>query len=212
MLKVVALLTMLIDHIGLIFFPQFFIFRIIGRLAFPLFAFGIATGYSYTKDVKKYGQRIFLLALVSQPIFYFAISPDYLNICFTLLFGLIAIYFYDKNSGWFLKIALPLLLALGAQLVGAEYGAFGVLMILFFFIFKNWKHLFLSQCLLIFSYILVFPSNTLVIFAILGVIMAIFEVKLRKYKIHIKRAIYYAFYPAHLLLLYLIQRLSLVIL
>lgn len=52
MLRLLAMLTMLIDHIGVIFFPDDIILRIVGRLAFPLFAWGIARGYRYTSSLK----------------------------------------------------------------------------------------------------------------------------------------------------------------
>lgn len=45
MLKLIAMLTMLVDHIGLLFFPEIMAFRIVGRIAMPLFAYGIAQGY-----------------------------------------------------------------------------------------------------------------------------------------------------------------------
>ena len=53
-LKIIALITMLIDHIGCIFFPNIIVFRVIGRLSYPIFAMFIAEGYYYTKSRKKY--------------------------------------------------------------------------------------------------------------------------------------------------------------
>lgn len=207
MLRIIALSTMVIDHVGLIFFPQYIIFRIIGRLAFPLFAWGIARGYSHTKNVKKYGERLLLLALISQPIFYIAISSNYLNICFTLLFGLITIYSFDKSKNYFLKIFFPVLLAVLAQVLGMEYGAYGVLLILFFFIFKKWPYLVLAQFTLIFLFILIEPKQILNIFAVFSVFLIIF---LEKYNFKINRLLQYFFYPVHLLVLYLIYLLTLV--
>lgn len=207
MLRIIALLTMVIDHVGLIFFPQYIIFRIIGRLAFPLFAWGIARGYLHTRNVTKYGERLLFLALISQPIFYFAISSDYLNICFTLLFGLISIYAFDKSKSWFLKIFFPILLAVLAQVLGMEYGAYGVLMILSFFVFKKWPYLILSQAVLVFSFVLLDPTQIINIFAIFSVFLVIF---LKKYNYKLNKTIQYLFYPVHLLILYLIYLLTLV--
>lgn len=61
-----AMLTMLIDHIGLLFFPQITLFRSIGRIAFPIFAWGIAKGFHYTSDRRAYFKRLLLFALLSQ--------------------------------------------------------------------------------------------------------------------------------------------------
>ena len=65
-LKIIAAVSMLIDHIGMILFPQIMIFRILGRLAFPLFAFMIAEGCKYTKNKLKYLLTIFSLGIVCQ--------------------------------------------------------------------------------------------------------------------------------------------------
>ena len=60
-LKYIAALTMLIDHAGLLLFPRNILFRIIGRLAFPIFAFMIAEGCRYTRNKLKYFLSVFIL-------------------------------------------------------------------------------------------------------------------------------------------------------
>lgn len=69
LIRLLACLCMLIDHSGKMLFPQYPVMRIIGRLAFPLFAYGIAVGAVYTRNPAKYLSRIVLLALVSQPLY-----------------------------------------------------------------------------------------------------------------------------------------------
>ena len=59
-----------------LFFPQIPEMRLIGRLAFPLFAYGIAAGAVYTKDGTKYLSRIVLLALISQPLYAIALAHE----------------------------------------------------------------------------------------------------------------------------------------
>lgn len=68
-IKLVACLCMAIDHAGKMLFPDIPELRLIGRLAFPLFAYGIAVGAVYTKDPLHYLKRIALLALISQPLY-----------------------------------------------------------------------------------------------------------------------------------------------
>ena len=69
LIKVVAMITMLIDHMGVALFPQYRIMRIIGRIAFPIYAYCLTVGCVYTKDIVKYVERLLLLALISQPLY-----------------------------------------------------------------------------------------------------------------------------------------------
>jgi len=77
LIKLIACLTMLIDHAGKMLFPEIPQMRLIGRLAFPLFAYGIAVGAVYTRDPFRYLKRIVILALISQPLY--AIGLDHEN-------------------------------------------------------------------------------------------------------------------------------------
>ena len=65
-LKFLACITMLIDHAGILLFPQYDIFRIIGRIAFPIFAFMIAEGCRYTKNKLRHFLMIFGLGVLCQ--------------------------------------------------------------------------------------------------------------------------------------------------
>ncbi len=69
LIRLLACLFMLVDHVGKMLFPQIPEMRLIGRLAFPMFAYGIAVGAVYTRDPMKYLTRIALLALISQPLY-----------------------------------------------------------------------------------------------------------------------------------------------
>lgn len=72
MLKLIAAILMLIDHIGATLLPSYFILRIIGRLSFPIFAYIVAKGAKRTKDLDIYISRIIIFALASQiPFVYF---------------------------------------------------------------------------------------------------------------------------------------------
>ena len=65
-LKIIALITMFIDHSGYVFMGSFSFCNFIGRIAFPIFAFQITEGYLHTKNLRKYFLRLFLFALISQ--------------------------------------------------------------------------------------------------------------------------------------------------
>ncbi|MCQ2437580.1 MAG: conjugal transfer protein TraX [Clostridia bacterium] len=69
LLKLIAMITMFCDHAGKMLFPHYPVMRMIGRLAFPIYAYCIAVGCVYTKDPLRYLKRIVLMALICQPIY-----------------------------------------------------------------------------------------------------------------------------------------------
>ena len=126
-IQCVAALTMLMDHIGAVFFPAVIGFRAIGRLSFPLFAFGIAQGVTYTSDFRKYFIRILVAAVVSQPIYMKLFTLTQLNPLFMLAWGALALYFWREEKKVFAGILL-----LGAYFADMSYGWYGVWTIFFF--------------------------------------------------------------------------------
>ncbi len=140
-LKIIAIVTMFIDHIGYAIWGKFSFFNYIGRIAFPIFAFQISEGYIHTKNLKKYFLRLFIFAFISQiPFMLFdsLISNDFsLNIFFTLLLGLTCIYIYDKSKYKSIAIILSIVISLIAEFSHCDYGIYGVAIILLFYIFKS---------------------------------------------------------------------------
>ena len=102
-LKITALITMIIDHYGAIFQGNIIIYRIIGRLAFPIYCFLLVEGYTHTSNIKKYASRLIAFAIISEIPFDLAffgkIGFEHQNIFFTLFIGLAAIYFIDNKEG-----------------------------------------------------------------------------------------------------------------
>ena len=91
-LKLIASFAMLCDHAGLLLFPNVTLFRIIGRLAFPIFAFMIAEGCRYTKSKLRYLLTMASLALVFQAVYFFAMDSLKMCIFVTFSFSIIIIY------------------------------------------------------------------------------------------------------------------------
>ena len=79
-LKIIACITMLLDHMGFILFPQYPIFRIIGRIAFPIFAFLLAEGCYYTKNKLRHFIVIAGFAVVMQTVLFLATKMTDFNI------------------------------------------------------------------------------------------------------------------------------------
>ena len=211
-LKIIATITMFIDHLGYAIYGKLSYFNYIGRLAFPIFAFGISEGYIHTKSKKNYLIRLFIFAISSQvPFMLFRsmfTSGFALNIFFTLFIGLIAIIGYEQCENKYIGILLVVCLAITADTLKTDYGYFGVLMIFIFHIFKNKKLLmnisYIALC--IFRYmVLCVIYNFSVTYIILCVctILPIIFINLYNEKKGIELKYFlYGFYPAHLMLLY----------
>ena len=79
-LKLIAAVTMLLDHAGILLFPKIMLFRILGRLAYPIYAYMIAEGCRYTRNKLRYFLMVFGLGTACQLVYYFASGDTYLNI------------------------------------------------------------------------------------------------------------------------------------
>lgn len=88
LLKLLAAITMLIDHAGLLLFPGVQWMRVVGRIAFPLYAYSIAEGFRYTHDRKRYFLQIFLLGAACQIVYTIADGTLYLGILITFSLSL----------------------------------------------------------------------------------------------------------------------------
>ena len=130
-LKVLALCFMLVDHLGVVIFPQIFELRLIGRIAFPLYAWCLVVGSVKTSNIFRYGVRLLLVGAVSQPLYMMALSHGWkdFNILFTLWVGLAAIFFIQKR--WLLsQFWGPALCFLLLGYIKVDYGWQGLAFIL----------------------------------------------------------------------------------
>lgn len=91
-LKIIAAVSMLIDHIGVILLPHVAILRILGRLAFPIFAFMIAEGCAKTKNRLRYFLSVFLLGAACQVVYCLYEDTLYLGILITFSLSILLIY------------------------------------------------------------------------------------------------------------------------
>lgn len=135
LLGVLAVVFMIIDHVGVVFFPGAMGMRIAGRMALPLFAWGIAIGAEHTRNIRRYALRLLLMLFISQPFFNGALNhrwDEKLNIFATLFLGLVAIWGLKEKKEWMTVAALLL-----AQFVPMDYGLRGVLCILLFWALRD---------------------------------------------------------------------------
>ena len=175
LLKILAIIFMLLDHLWATIIPGNQWMTNVGRLAFPIFAFLIVEGFTHTSDLNKYIKRLFIFALISEIPFNLIytgswIFPFHQNVMFTLLLGLLCISEMDKvkNNKEIksrIKSILKLVLYLLISIIGfVDYGITGVYTIIVFYIFKDFKYAWLGQLIsLIFLYIVFFKGQSVVI-------------------------------------------------
>jgi len=150
-IKLIAIMSMVIDHLGLVFFPHILWLRIIGRLAFPLFAWLIANGAYHSYNVKIYLARLFVFALLAQVPFIVVnrlINPSFwaLNVLFTLFLGLAAIELMKKARSRSIAVSIVIASAVLAQVLSTDYGALGVFAIVIFYLcFEDLKKMIILQ-------------------------------------------------------------------
>ena len=130
-LKIIALVFMFIDHSGKMLFPSVPEMRILGRIAFPLYAWCLVVGFCYTRSVPKYLLRLLGVGLVSQGLYMLALNHTWKepNIFLTLCMGLLALWGLRENR-YGSAVWAPVLALLAAVLTGCDYGWKGVLFII----------------------------------------------------------------------------------
>ena len=159
-IKIIALITMLIDHIGCLLSeiaPQwlYYIFRIIGRPSFPLFCYFVAEGYYYTKSKPKYILHLLLFGIISTPFhcLLFNCAVTDFNIMFTFVVSILFMFTYDnfyKDKSLFNKVCtifimiLVLLLIYILQYINISfsYGLYGLLLPYTFYVLKRFPYLY----------------------------------------------------------------------
>lgn len=233
-LKWIAILTMLIDHVGACIIEVFVMnahgtsplagrltgeqimacydfdiyLRLIGRVAFPIFCFLLVEGAVHTRNIGKYLIRLALFALLSEIPFdlafhnmpFFAGSQ---NVYLTLALGLLAVWILKgwRQQVW--RVPLGLLLpAFAAQFLRTDYGAVGVLVIVFMYLLRDLPWIRAVVCVLVLT-----AFNSVewpVVFSFL--LIALYNGERGRQP----KYFFYGFYPVHLMVLWAIGRFFLI--
>ena len=216
-LKIIAVISMLVDHIGLYFFPEYIVFRCVGRLAYVIFAFFIAEGWKKTKNKKKYLLLLFVFALISQIPYSFLGEWWKLNTLFTFLISIALIWLIENIKNYKLAkisgIIFIVLVMLALEVLGVfDYGVLGVALVVVFYFFKTpWKkYLLAGICLVMLGLrnILIYGFEWKYAVQFLSVltlpILMLYNGE--KGRLNLKY-LFYVFYPTHLALIVLILNL-----
>lgn len=218
-LKLIACLAMLIDHIAA-FLPGDFmdmketlftigdkaislrmLMHYIGRTAFPLFAFLITEGFTHTHDRKRYGINLLIFALISEIPWNLAHTGELFyarqNVFFTLLLGYLGLCAIDYFRNDYKKTIMMLTCLLGVSLVlRADYSCFGYGFIILLYLLKDRRLMAIISCC-------VLPSRWIGGMAFIPVLM--YNGKRGFAKGKWTKYAFYIFYPLHLIVLYLIR-------
>ncbi|MCH5171727.1 MAG: hypothetical protein J1F31_02715 [Erysipelotrichales bacterium] len=154
-IRIIAIITMVIDHLAILLVNfdlmslesnTYYFMRLLGRLSFPLFAFGIVEGVLHSKNIKKYLMRLGIMAvgitlaiiIIEKAFGFILIFVD--NIFLTLFLGALSISLIKKKN-W---ISFFSIIPIGLSIFGnyyilapyfvPQYGIYGVLMILFMYL------------------------------------------------------------------------------
>lgn len=201
-LKCIAMICMLIDHTGAVLFPQYLILRMIGRLAFPIYCFLLVEGAMHTSNIRKYKLRLLAFALISEIPFDLAfrgkISWEHQNVFFTLFLGVVALDIAQQckyKLNVILNFAIMILLA---ELFNTDYGGKGIIFILCYYLLYERKVV--KQLMFALENIFLYGVEIQAYASLAAVPMLFYNGK----KGPSLKYFFYAFYPVHLLILYLI--------
>ena len=216
-LKLAAIICMLIDHIGSVFFPEAQIFRCIGRAAFPIFCYCMTVGLVYTKNIKKYIIRLAAFAVISQPFYILAFNPQNFwgnltnwNIFFTLVISLTAMYGFKEKKWWLFILAFFVI-----SWWNFDYSGNGIVLMLIFYCCRRKPRLGIMLFVLVYLPSLMWgdPADPYCltigqyafdrqIFALLAAPLIFIKTDFRP---AISKWVFYLFYPAHLAVIAIIR-------
>lgn len=236
LLKLIAMIAMFADHAGKMLLPQYRIMRVVGRIAFPIYAYCIAMGCVYTHNPLNYLKRLLGLALISQPLYAVALGHS-VGAMYAVSFrdNPVAAVFNFYMHSW-AKPSILLTLVLGMLLIWAlrerqlvlfaavavfswliqgkvDYGlrGLGLMLLFYFFISHRWLSL---PCVLAYMLWWGLSSSGYALFGVrFGIqtfaILALPFIYLHSHsRLRLPKWVFYLFYPAHLAVIYALCHLA----
>ena len=220
-LKLIACITMFIDHFGYAIVPRlaianmetvYYICRIIGRLSFPIYCFLLAEGMRRTRNPRKYILRLGVGILLAEIPFDLVVAGGFSwgcqSVMVTLTLGAVMLLCIEKVEKDWLKLLLVLPFTMLAELTKSDYGGWGIAMIAVFALVDRFAFRFAG--ILLVSYLM--PSAMIRVFGVyvsykLAALFAMLPIGLYSgKKLTYSKAVqwgFYLFYPVHMLILWL---------
>ena len=200
-MQIIAMLTMLIDHVGIVFFPEVEALRIIGRLAFPLYAYLIVVGWDRTSSRKRYVLRLLLIGLAAQLPYVWMIGGWEINVIGTFLVVLAVFVLLDKWKSALIVIPVIVLAILFFEYVPFDYGSYAlVLMLIYRYLSPSW--MFSAHLSLNFFNVL-YTGVFAQVASVLATILLVYGDRVLQLvnRLKIPRIVWLSFYPVHMLVL-----------
>ena len=234
-LKILAIITMVIDHIGAglievwlkmnwdsypnqdfpyLLYHVDLVLRYIGRIAFPLYCYLLVEGFFHTKNIRKYAVRLLTIAIISEVPFDYLIAnkffyPEYNNVLWELLLGLITLYAYSYinnkvyNIGiryalWFVVLVTAIALAHYAELDYHEAGICCISVMYFSYGPSRANRL---SSLATGILMLILLSSSMEIVALVTLIPMYFYQGRRGVNNRVIKTMFYLVYPVHIIVL-----------
>lgn len=215
-LKIIALIAMTLDHAAVMLFDGCEPMRIIGRMAFPIFAFMIAEGCRYTKNRCRYFAGIFFTGALCQIVYYFGENSVYQGVLITFSLSILIIYSIQHalKEGTWISLMFPAAMVMAALFLcdflpkllwktdyGIDYGFCGVMITVLIFLPKDFGV----------KLVLTFGALVLLCLSYGGIqwwsLVALLPLTLysgQRGKIKMKY-FFYIYYPLHLAVLYAVS-------
>jgi len=202
------MLTMLIDHVGATWFEDQFLFRIIGRIAFPIYAYYVVQGMSYTSNPRRYVIRLGVLALLSQVPFSMLFDTWTVNVIGTFFICVLGLYgFTNERFAMWLRGTSILVCAIVLLVVPCDYGIYALILMLIYRYVQG-IYILLGHIGLNLAFVLGLMSSDIQLWSIWpSVIFSISSEQVKRVirEWRVPKLLWRAFYPGHLIALVVIE-------
>lgn len=203
-MQYLAMLTMLIDHIGIVFFPDNPIWRLIGRIAFPIYASGIAVGFDRTRDRKRYVKRLAVIAAAAQLPFMAAFGVLQVNVIGTFLAVIGVLMLLERIRHPVAAAAVVLVAVLLLEVVPFSYGGYALLLILAYRKFAARPHAMVAAHAALNAAYAAYAGGMLQMASLLPTLLIAYVPSFAARR-DAPSWLWWSFYPAHLAMLFAVR-------
>jgi len=214
MLKYIGALAMLLDHVGVLFYPSVSEFRIIGRFAYPLFGYVLVHNYIFFSTQKlTYIKKLFILAILYEPLHYYLFQNHYAGISIFFMYAMALSFFYIiersviaiEKEKFTKEIKIMIFGVFLSFSIFIEYSMIGYLLIMAFYLAFTKNNLLTLGIVIFFTYLLNYPSVKYSLYTLLF-LMIVYIISKIDIAVPRSKHFFYLFYPIHIAVLIIIKQ------